>query len=959
MGNLYDTSNINNNTNLIKTFSQTKDTTKKIKCKEKNFINFINSSNGNNINSLQNNFKYSKTVKIKSNMSFQKMPFQNENIIYNNILNNGDLINEKNIDIINTNEKNKDKKLINVKTKTNNKYQSYNNLKNFFNKDDNIKIENNLLNNNNFHLIKSEKKLINLKRNYNMKINNLNNTNLLTTNKTFGKSKNIFNLSNTNECITKENIQNKLLNKEFSFCKTENNFYNKKIKNQTKQIKSLINNNHELSNKSHKIKNIFVKQKTLKKFGPTNLKLDTNNKRKDDVLYIKSNNKIIINNNSIINKTNKDNNVISYIYNPNNKNYKISKQNEKKNFININNISQSQKKSYNFENNCIRNENILYNNINTLQEKKINNTNPNIKLCNNQIIYNDNKNIFIQNNYINGKLHTSNEISQSGNNIKKQIYIKNKTFDGNHPKANNNNYITNLKNLLPTSENFKNALNNIKNIFLGNDEKINNKTEEEKNKEINITYNNNNNKITNEKNFEDKSSIIDDSIILNSSDVYGTLNLSKTLNNLNNSNKNLNEDEIKEPKDGRKKPKEINKIKKDENSNENEIYINPYSNYRETITLNMNLNKKKTSHTQKEKEYKKIMISEIIKHNNKSHKKENIKEYLTTNINNNINNTNNKIPKDNTNKIINDINNYKHFSVISIPGKNFGVRKTNQDTPVASFGINGIEGFNIFGVLDGHGTNGHYVSKFLGKYLVNNISKNKEILSCLNLEQIYQVIKKSNYEMLINIFLKADTALSKQNFDVSFSGSTCVLVIQIGKKILCANVGDSRAILVYNNNNNSPNKKGQNTSVYNLSHDFKPDLPEEKKRIYKMGGVVEQMTDMNGMKAGPPRVWGVGKSYPGLAMSRSLGDFKGKKYGIISLPEIIEVNLDENVKYIVACSDGVWEFLSNENVMEIGNEFYEKNDVAGFTRKLAEISESSWEQRDVIVDDITAVVVFY
>ena len=957
MGNSDETTNKNNNTHLIKAFSQTKENTKKIKCKEKNFINFINSSNRNNIHSFQNNFNYSKTVKIKNNISFQKMPFQNEEIIYKNIYNNGDLMKEKNIDL-NNNEKNKDKKFINAKTKTNNNYQSYNNLKNFF-----IKDENNKIDNNNFHLIKSEKKLINLKQNYNMNLNNLNNLNinnsnsnlLTTTNKTFIKSKNIFNKSNTNEFISNEHILNKLSNNEFSLCKTENNFYNKKIKNQTKQIKLLINNNHELSNKSTKIKNIFVKQKTQKKFGPINLKLDTNNKIKDDVLYIKSNNKIIINNNSIINKDNKDNNVISYIYNPNtNKNYKISKQNEKKNFININKISKSQKKLYNFENNYTRSENILYNNINNHQEKKLNKTNPNIKLCNNQIIYNDNKNIFIQNNYINGRLHTSNEISQSGN-IKKQIYIKNKSFDSNHPQTNNN-YITNLKNLLPTSENFKNALKNIKNIFLGNEEKINNKTEEEKNKEININYNNNNNKI-NEKNFEDKSSIIDDSIILNSSDVYGTLNLSKTLNNLNNSNKNLNEDEIKEPKDGRKKPKEINKIKKDENSNENEIYINPYSNYRETITLNMNLNKKKTSQTQKEKEYKKIMISEIIKHNNKSHKKENIKEYLTTNINNNINNTNNKIPKDNTNKIINDINNYKHFSVISIPGKNFGVRKTNQDTPVASFGINGIEGFNIFGVLDGHGTNGHYVSKFLGKYLVNNISKNKEILSCLNLEQIYQVIKKSNYEMLINIFLKADTALSKQNFDVSFSGSTCVLVIQIGKKILCANVGDSRAILVYNNN--SPNKKGQNTSVYNLSHDFKPDLPEEKKRIYKMGGVVEQMTDMNGMKAGPPRVWGVGKSYPGLAMSRSLGDFKGKKYGIISLPEIIEVNLDENVKYIVACSDGVWEFLSNENVMEIGNEFYEKNDVAGFTRKLAEISESLWEQRDVIVDDITAVVVFY
>jgi hypothetical protein len=223
-------------------------------------------------------------------------------------------------------------------------------------------------------------------------------------------------------------MQNKLHN-EFSFCKTENNFYNMKAKNQTKNIKSLININPELSNKSTKIKNIFVKQKTQKKFGPINLKLENINKKKEDCLYIKSNNKIVINNNSIINKDNQDNNALSYIYNPNNKNYKIRKQNEKMNFININTFSQSHKKLYNFENNITRNENILYNN----HEKKLNKTNPNIKLCNNQIIYNDNKNIFIQNNYINGKLHTSNEISNRDN-THKQIYIKNKSYESNHPK---------------------------------------------------------------------------------------------------------------------------------------------------------------------------------------------------------------------------------------------------------------------------------------------------------------------------------------------------------------------------------------------------------------------------------------------------------------------------------------------------------------------------------------------
>jgi len=243
------------------------------------------------------------------------------------------------------------------------------------------------------------------------------------------------------------------------------------------------------------------------------------------------------------------------------------------------------------------------------------------------------------------------------------------------------------------------------------------------------------------------------------------------------------------------------------------------------------------------------------------------------------------------------------------------------------------------------------VSQFLRNYLIEKISKNKEISESKDLNKIYETIKKSNYALLINIFLKADEALYKQPFDVTFSGTTCVLVIQIGKKIICANVGDSRAILVYKNNSK--------TSIFKLSHDFKPDLPEEKKRIYKMGGIVEQMLDMNGMKAGPPRVWGVGKNYPGLAMSRSLGDFKGKKYGIISLPEIIEVNLDENVNYIVICSDGVWEFLSNENVAEIVMPFYKKDDPDGACKALIKKSTEWWNQEDIVVDDITAIVVFF
>ena len=772
----------NNYYHQIKTFSPSNDTTKKIKCKEKNFINI---KKRNNTQSFINNYNYSKTVKIKNNMSFQNKLIPPKEDNYINIYNNKDLINEEKVIGTNDDDVGGDKKFSNVKTKSKN-YQSYNNLKIFFKNEENNKNENNSCSNN-FHIIKSEKKLINIKQNFSI------NPITLTSNKTSGKSKKNFSFLNNNEYITKEQIENKnKLNNENTFCKTENYFYNSKLKNQGKNIKSLINNsnqisqmNIEFSNKSTKIKNIFVKHKTQNKFGITNLKLESINKKREDCVYIKSNNKIIFNNNKIINKDNKENSVINYIYNSNSinsyKNYKISNQNKKQNFININSLSQN--KLYNFENNFAKDGQIILK-IGNSQDKKLNKTNPNIKICNNQIIYNDNKNIFIQNNYITDKINTTNEKSPSDN-TRKKIYMKNKSFD-NTKHYSQNNYITNLKNLIPNGEQFKSAFNNIKNFILGNNDEVKYDYNKEKKEEEN--KNNQIDKI--DINIEDKSSIVDDSIIMNSSDVYGTLNFSKTLNANDKSQKKINEEE------------KINL--KNTNNKENELYINSYSNQRETISMNnINGNMKKSNQNLKQKENKRIMISELLRNNNtKSHKKENIKEYI------NMKSMKNNFHQDN--KIKNEINNYKNFSVVSLAGKNFGVKKINQDTPVASVNINGIKGFNIFGVLDGHGTNGHFVSKFLGKYLVETISKTKEIVEINNLDNIYKIIKKSNYELLINIFLKADAALSKQNFDVTFSGTTCVLVIQIGKRIICANVGDSRAILVYNNIN-----KEQKPSIYN------------------------------------------------------------------------------------------------------------------------------------------------
>lgn len=52
-------------------------------------------------------------------------------------------------------------------------------------------------------------------------------------------------------------------------------------------------------------------------------------------------------------------------------------------------------------------------------------------------------------------------------------------------------------------------------------------------------------------------------------------------------------------------------------------------------------------------------------------------------------------------------------------------------------------------------------------------------------------------------------------------------------------------------------------------------------------------------------------------MSRSFGDYIASKVGVISEPEILSHKIDFKEGFIVIGSDGIWEFLSNEKVVEI------------------------------------------
>ena len=93
-------------------------------------------------------------------------------------------------------------------------------------------------------------------------------------------------------------------------------------------------------------------------------------------------------------------------------------------------------------------------------------------------------------------------------------------------------------------------------------------------------------------------------------------------------------------------------------------------------------------------------------------------------------------------------------------------------------------------------------------------------------------------------------------------------------------------------------------------------------------------------------------------MTRSIGDLVAQSVGVTSFPDVLEVDLTRNDKYIVIASDGVWEFLNNEQVAEIVWPFFDKKDAEGAAEALVRKSYQRWKEEEEVVDDITCIVIF-
>ncbi|XP_070047986.1 protein kinase and PP2C-like domain-containing protein isoform X1 [Nicotiana tomentosiformis] len=157
-------------------------------------------------------------------------------------------------------------------------------------------------------------------------------------------------------------------------------------------------------------------------------------------------------------------------------------------------------------------------------------------------------------------------------------------------------------------------------------------------------------------------------------------------------------------------------------------------------------------------------------------------------------------------------------------------------------------------------------------------------------------------------------------------GCTAIAALIVRNKLIVANAGDCRTVLCRAGN------------PYALSRDHVASCHEERERIIRAGGLVKWQVD----------TWRVGDA--ALQVTRSIGD-DDLKPAVTAEPEITLTTLSAEDEYIVMASDGLWDVVSETDVVNIIRDTVKEPGMCS-KRLATEAAERGSK------DNITVIVVF-
>lgn len=246
-----------------------------------------------------------------------------------------------------------------------------------------------------------------------------------------------------------------------------------------------------------------------------------------------------------------------------------------------------------------------------------------------------------------------------------------------------------------------------------------------------------------------------------------------------------------------------------------------------------------------------------------------------------------------------------------VVGKNVGVFSvTNKRQPQQAcedrFYHGTVDGGKLCAVYDGYG--GSQIAQFLTE----------------KFPVYFAQTSGSIKDRMVKAFKDADSDEIVKNYKES--GSTASVVFIKDNVAHFAHVGDSRVLLEADG------------KIDFVTSDHKPNRADEYVRIEDAHGIVFNER-VNGF----------------LAVSRAFGNYgiDATKNIIIVEPEYTEVTLIEKNKFLVLATDGLWDFMSNEEVVKVLQAKKSTvTDVGSFAKLLALFASSRGSR-----DDITVMVV--
>jgi len=265
----------------------------------------------------------------------------------------------------------------------------------------------------------------------------------------------------------------------------------------------------------------------------------------------------------------------------------------------------------------------------------------------------------------------------------------------------------------------------------------------------------------------------------------------------------------------------------------------------------------------------------------------------------------------------------------------------NQDSWMV---LSVAKAFSLYGVFDGHGPGGHEVSHFVKEELPKAIIADSRFRT-----SSMPAMLRDSFHSMQRLVAAADKS---HLLEAQSSGTTCTICVHdhSQKKITIAHVADSTCVL---GQYEDPVKRDKLVG-YALTRDHKPNLKDEKARIEKAGGRVIHDGFSN------HRVYAASGSYPGLNMSRCLGDLVAHSCaGCTCEPEVVERKLKPEDQLLLLCSDGVWEYVTPQEAVDLVG-LGGPGEAMASADRLAKLAWDRWliEEGGLVVDDITALVVY-